>query len=149
MKTLINIIKEKLIINKNSKIKKENNPSIENILKYLNDVYNFRSSFINNLWEMDEFYEGHYSKKIINEINNKYNIELKAQNFFCTKPILGENEAQILLKKFIINSNNKYISGILYTKILERLNGVYTYRAAIIYDYNSDSSFVNSEYNKS
>ena len=148
MKSLFNIINEKLIINKNSKIKKENIPSIENILKYINETYDIQPNPINKIWVQDEFYDQHYSPSLINTIEKDNNITLKPQNFFCTKPIFSKKEAESLCGILNQAKNNDYNKGILYFKNLGKFGWDNTYRAGFIYDYTLDLEFLNSIYNK-
>ena len=141
MKNLINTIQEKLIINKNSKIKKKNNPSIENILSYLTETYNLKFE-IWGLWEQDEFYDSHYSDKLINSFNKP----IIPQNYFHTKPVLRKQDVNVLIKKL---KNDEYNNGIIYVKELGVLNGPNTNSIGLIYDYTLDKYFLNSIYNKS
>lgn len=141
MKNLINIIQEKLIINKNSKIKKKNNPSIENILAYLTETYNLKSE-IWKLWQQDEFYDSHYSDKLINSLNKP----IIPQNYFCTKPVLRKEDVEALIGKIKMD---EYNNGIIYVRELGMLNGPNTNSVGLIYDYTLDKYFLNSIYNKS
>lgn len=141
MKNLKNIIQEKLIINKNSKIKKENNPSIENILAYLTETYNLKFE-IWKLWEQDEFYDRHYSDKLINSLDKS----ITPQNYFRTKPVLRTKDVNELKRQLKIDEYNK---GIIYVQELGRLNGPNTNSVGLIYDYTLDKYFLNSNYNKS
>lgn len=141
MKNLINTIQEKLIINNNSKIKKRIIPSMENIIAYLTETYNLKLE-IWKLWQQDEFYDSHYSDKLINSFDKP----IIPQNYFRTKPVLRKEDVEALIEKL---KNDEYNDGIIYVKELGELNGPNTNSVGLIYDYTLDKYFLNSIYNKS
>lgn len=132
MKSLKDIIIEKLVIGKNI-IHKKTNISIEDVLAYLNNEMN---SFIglptSNLWGQDEFFESHW--------NNLPDIKITPQMYYMTKPVFNLKEAQQFSKK--LKGFDNYV---IKTDVYGPLNGKSTYSIILIYDYLKNNKIENYE----
>ena len=128
MKSLKDNILEKLIINRNIKSPKNQRPSIDNIIKYLNDECG-----IDDVWTQDSFWEQHWSNETLKKIEDLFNGEkITPQMFYCNKNMLlkkqveeleifmGTHKGVLRVRTVNVRNQNKYNIFIIYNYKLDQ-----------------------------